>query len=536
MKKNYQNKSKNSFVNTDKIKTIKSWYSVTNGRERGDLQRVRLLLSDYDVVSVLEKINYYSISLFHRNIYYDENGFSTECLVNLARLALCKCQLKNGDLPSDEDIVLLCLFLNDVNGIQNNNPTKEEFISYFIRKTQFSKFYDSLTPEIARTILIFDNFYNTLKDNKNIKIDIPKEFESTTGLTIIDFIKCGFVFLTHISRGGIKNINNIKGDTINKNIAKIKIFFNNNSCSIDEFRRMTNDIDNIFAFNYLRKFPLIKLDNENYICPIINLLWLKLTDGIYYILLDQCKDNFTTSFGYLYEQYVGKILKYYNKYFKVIPEKTYRIHNKQQCKFIDWSIIDGDTAILFECKTKRLNFVNTIQSGDINSFNMDMQRGIIRAIKSLYDRIQDVKNYPEQFSEFRNIKNFIPVILLFESLPLIEHNYFYQLIDELLKKENIYHFYYCIMDINELEKLLPYIYEHNNKFHSLSQFFLQKMNDKNFKNESINNLLVSYTSEKIYNPVIRDKFEQIKNEISIFAFGESVSDSSNTSCSGLAPA
>jgi len=114
-----------------------------------------------------------------------------------------------------------------------------------------------------------------------------------------------------------------------------------------------------FRFNPLVKYPVIKPDRNPvpgeppvYLLPVARLLLDKVTRGLYFELSDHFQgpdkiNPFRNSFGFVFQEYVGELLRDAIGKDVVFPERKYGKGNKDST---DWVIACGDRCILVEVK------------------------------------------------------------------------------------------------------------------------------------------------------------------------------------------
>lgn len=141
-------------------------------------------------------------------------------------------------------------------------------------------------------------------------------------------------------------------------------------------------------FNYHNSphlvYPIIDYVEHLY-CPVPQYLLKQLTAGIYYIA-DIPNANLQKSFGDGFEKYIGEILQCYNKNgFTIIPEIIY---NKKQNKSSDWIVMDQNSIIFIECKTKRLRCESKELLSITNELEKDIQ-DISSGVSQLYKVYED---------------------------------------------------------------------------------------------------------------------------------------------------
>ena len=114
-----------------------------------------------------------------------------------------------------------------------------------------------------------------------------------------------------------------------------------------------------FEWNPLEAFPVVQTQSPSVcVVPSLTCLLTRFTDGIYYDFVTHydAKGNqreFTSAFGKVFEQYVGQQLRVHFGETAVLPERKYKVGGKEWGG-PDWVVIEGDCALLIECRASRL--------------------------------------------------------------------------------------------------------------------------------------------------------------------------------------
>jgi hypothetical protein len=211
--------------------------------------------------------------------------------------------------------------------------------------------------------------------------------------------------------------------------------------------------------NPVFKYPILRTD----FCPdgqddpvYLHLsqacLFNKLIYGIYFDLLEEYmeqngKNDFKTIFGYVFQDYIGVLLKEHFKKWQVIPEKKY-IKDKNEIDTVDWFLKRGKNLVLIEVKQSSI-YISAKNSGDIEELKKGIRQNIIKAITQLTRTENDILNKKyRELEQFDNIENIQKLIIIAD--PLYFGNYIVNaLFDNILMKTKIH-----IMNISDFETLL----------------------------------------------------------------------------------
>lgn len=164
-----------------------------------------------------------------------------------------------------------------------------------------------------------------------------------------------------------------------------------------------------YTYNPLIAKPII-LAKDGYMCPIPLLIYWQMTDGIYYSICGE--KNFSKAFGDSFQLYIGEVLeKSCDKHnIQIYPEETY---GKEHKKTSDWILIDNDSVVFIECKTKRMRFESKSQFGISEELKADIKI-LAEAIKQLYKTYINYSKNLYNTLKFDELKHFFPLVLTLE--------------------------------------------------------------------------------------------------------------------------
>lgn len=428
------------------------------------------------------------IHLAHHNIAY------------LAMVTIKNYRLAHSKNPSEKDFIAL---VNNATTIYTSSedikPTDpiQTLYSLMVRLTyQQFPFQENIHNVMPRHLLIY--LY--------AKVDTPtlnlnNEFHRHFGLYLREYFIIGISFygasLEHptLSRSFFENT---RVESLKKYLSQDKIenFLNKASADFSHFRDMCmQEVENFpkggkYRFNPLFDRPIIKRKDGNMCIPVPMLVPYVITKGLYYDFLDlfssegEKGNQFTEWFGHAFEWYGGLLLK--NTFGKkhVFPEPVY---GKEQKRGPDWTVIQGDSAIVFEFRSGRLNKRTKIY-GDYSDIATLVKRNIIEPLKKLPNKIEDIKNNSTNIPSNKDM-HFFPCIVTYE--PLYSNEMFREIVRKELKSENIPEFSYELMSIEDFEWLLSWTHVEN-----LVDFFKEKWANPEWVKMSVRQLIEVKIKEK----------------------------------------
>lgn len=221
----------------------------------------------------------------------------------------------------------------------------------------------------------------------------------------------------------------------------------------------------MYGFNPLILRPLIRpwrqkkhvsMDNDRLVAPVPNLVVLKNSIGIFYEMFNRYGIEFANYFGEVFETYIGNILQHCGESIELIPERRIReSYPSAKGKTPDWIIVEGESAILVECKATRFSRA-ALLTGDESAIN-DSLKQVIKGLRQLADFRNACLARRTGMERLNGCKTFRPILITLEPLYLINSHFFREYLDDQLAALKINRMTWRILSVDELEKLQPYL-------------------------------------------------------------------------------
>lgn len=329
---------------------------------------------------------------------------------------------------TDADVLKACnIYYGLTDPISTNHDATE-----FLVRCAFEQFpYQRANYHLlSRSLIIYSELWSTVNEAQHI--DIEDEIIKLVGLEYHEILFFSLAFSEQAKKGFIRLYEDHKNQHI------IEIFFTKNkqdkfvnwlSCSYDEFRLMSradNPPDTLYdkhRFNSLINKPLIipdrnpkPGDRQVYILPINRFLFEKVTRGMYYLLADKFKtegskkNSFRTAFGYVFQEYIGRLLRKACCRFNILKEWEY---SKPEKKTIDWIAMDETKVIFFEVKQSAL-YIESKKWGRIEDIQKDLGQTIAAGVKQLWLFEKAVNSGKYESLNILKGKEFEKVIITFD--------------------------------------------------------------------------------------------------------------------------
>lgn len=248
---------------------------------------------------------------------------------------------------------------------------------------------------------------------------IGNSIKSISGLSIEEILLMTFAFSGRAANGFFRLYP--ESVTTDERIRstftqeKQRSYVNWISCGYKEFRErsrvgrraMPSSTYERNRFNPLMKYPAIRPDRNPmpgqppvYIVPVPRLLIERVTRGLYFELSDHFRgegrrNEFRRSFGRVFQEYVGVLLKDAVGPECVLPEFQY---GKQNSLSPDWILVHDEQAVLIEVKQSGL-FLEAKAWGDVERIKKDPARTAGSAIVQLWNFEQALRS--GRFKEIR---------------------------------------------------------------------------------------------------------------------------------------
>jgi hypothetical protein len=332
--------------------------------------------------------------------------------------------------------------------------------SHMIRMKWQQHGYQTYFPRVfARAILLFREAHKLLI---NPEVDLPEIFEKLTGLSLTKYMAIGFCYFSGAIDDSASTIKRAFASTgIMANLIseeECELFLARNSATYEEFRtlsahyRVDDETYIKTEMNVLLQRPLIATDRRDLVAPVPNVVAKRVTEGLLHDVWDSLgqadRMAYSRYFGLLFEEYVGILLRHAFGSNHVFHEPSYR-RGKQAQEGPDWIVIDNRTALLFECRSSRLNLQTRI-FGDIDAVRKDIERMFIKTIEAFPAKVNDLKDGITGV-DITGVESFRQIVVLYD--PIGFEGVYREIADRILNERGKPLSDYVLLDIEALEAL-----------------------------------------------------------------------------------
>jgi hypothetical protein len=220
-----------------------------------------------------------------------------------------------------------------------------------------------------------------------------------------------------------------------------------------------------YEFNPLLRFPILQL-NDRLWCPFPELVIYAATRGLFFYFSDILGSTFNIRFGELFSSLTEKMTRQKFKSGTVLKEEQEKALGWNG-KTNDVTVILGEHALLFECKTSAL-FACAKQSASVEDVRKDVVKNIVghkgkKGLLQLLAKIEAIRSgkLPSGLAHhYAGVKNFYPILLFYDQVQFANKpETLKRLLDDELSQSGTILHPYQIWHLEELENLYELIPE-----------------------------------------------------------------------------
>lgn len=305
--------------------------------------------------------------------------------------------------------------------------------------------------------------------------DFENSFHKIYGVSISEFIDIGFTAFA-AARSGRR----FAGDYFTKardlgvhlpddnSVASVLDQIGADQFQIQEMYESFAQKDRRYAaydFNPLIVYPLIRpwgkwanttFEEYRLIAPLPDLLLTRMSEGIYQRMFFHYRNAFSEFFGQVFEAYVGEILSYAFPGAVIFSEQDVRRTYKDSMgKAPDWVVIEGNTALLFECKATGLSR-KALAMGDQAAIDYSLNQ-VIDGLAQLHEFREACRSGKPGLERISKCGDYKAALITFEPFYIINSVPFREHINKALSARGISPGQWSVLAVDELEKLQPHV-------------------------------------------------------------------------------
>jgi len=354
-------------------------------------------------------------------------------------------------------------------------PTESSLLSILLRGVgnQFP-YADNFTGP-GRLLILYEELPKELVLPDGVpQFDLHSKFQELNHVSIADFIKVGFAAFAYLqARDGIARdyFEKARADGVHipddETVCRVLDQLAAVPSKLREVYERYKQPDRQFAaydYNPLFNYPIIRpweqqcpiaMADDCLTAPMPSLIAWRISTGIYYQMSFHYKSTFNPYFGHLFEAYVGRVLKHCVASSSLVSEREIRqTYPTSRGKVPDWVVIEGDRAILIECKATHLNR-KALATGSEEAISMSLS-DIRSGLDQLYEFKEACQAGQVDLDVLRACREFIPVLVTSEPFYLANSTSFNNLLHESLR-QGVRDMPYRILSIEQLELLQAFV-------------------------------------------------------------------------------
>lgn len=479
---------------------------LSNTGEYSNLSEKQILnnLSKYTVTQICAKVSEYFHLLRGRPKNSSRNYAALAHLANLA-ITHCKIDKKLPENLIDDNILTnLCQMVNSLEDKLFDKMNNEEGIyRYFLMKanSEFIYQFDLSDYEYAFSAYLF---YNSR---------IRKYFENYFEMTIPLYTSLCFTLLTAFNDNGFTNLEKLLLNFKPEFRNEVKILLKKFSLTGKILKKLkkknkryiNNDVD-LFSFSILRDYPMYNI-GDKYLLPIPGLLFNKLSDSIYYDIIQsfinkkQSPNNFTQEYGYALEDLINEIADLTINKDKAKCIKEFGVNKKGgELRSPDLTIIEDNWIFFVQVKNRRPPFSTHL--GNIEEYKNNIKGSLIERYAQNLKVIRN-KNaiYENKISNINQYK-IISIIIYLGDYYMLNidpvETYINTEINNLNHKYDELPFYNIFMSLYGFTNLLEFSLNTNRKMYKVIQDYMKYEKNPQKYNKNNNSIFKSDFSEWMY--------------------------------------
>ena len=332
--------------------------------------------------------------------------------------------------------------------------------------------------QYARSLILYEELPPKLAGRTGVpRLDLPAAFEALNGVSLMDFVKVGFVAWaaarsanqlgfsrSYFDKARAQGMDLPPDEEVLDVLGQLTTTQGKFVTEYEQ-RKNADRRFGMYDFNPLFLYPIVRpfasergqqAEEDALVAPLPDLLLSRLSVGIYYQMFNRHKEEFSRYFGHLLGEYVGVVLQNSVLSDTLVSEEDIRkTYPDTEGKVPDWAVVDGTTAVLIECKATRFTR-RALATGDEGVVNEGLKQ-VMKGLKQLDEFAKACRAKRPGLERFHGCAQFKPVLTTLEPLYLINSTFFREHIDGLLAAQGVTDLPWLVLPVDELERLQPHL-------------------------------------------------------------------------------
>jgi hypothetical protein len=442
--------------------------------KRYSLENLRAFSKKFKLNEALCLIGKVSFSMFEKHeVYRLINNVPVQEHV---LLYLSKCLIENSNdyrnrIMTPKDLAKACdMYLR----LEDPIETDGNGTSFLVRmSTQQSDAQHEMRYLLPRTLLIYKELWQTVKESQ--KLNVSDKISEVSGLQIEELLAIGLGYSMKSVAGYLYpfRVPDSENEVMKRIFTKEnqRKFLSWLSCDYNAFREYAKRKGinrpgyERFYFNPLVRYPMIKPDRNPvpdkeslFIVPVTRLIFERITRGLYFELSDHFQGSdgsnpFRTSFGYVFQEYIGWLIRNSIECAEIQREFSYRKGTKHTS---DWLIIKDETCVLIEVKQSSIHLESRLL-GQSSTLERDLAKTVARGVRQMWLFNSDVnRNLDPELRTLSGIEKVERLIITYDQV-FFENSIIKDTVEDILLKDGVVlpdGFHYHIISVEEFEYVL----------------------------------------------------------------------------------
>jgi hypothetical protein len=344
-------------------------------------------------------------------------------------------------------------------------------------------FNETFWGQGGRSIYLFKEIPKALKLKGN-KFDLNAAFSKHYGVSLDDFISVSYVAFSAANAnrnkgqvgfsGGYFQKAREQGMTLPDDVTVDAIM---DKIAADQwqmretYEEFTQEDRHYAAYDYnpLFVYPIIRpwrkssftsANEDRFVAPLPEMILTRLSSGVYEDLAYNFKSGFLRYFGHVFEKYVGEVLRNCVGQSSIISEEEIRrTYSGKRGKAPDWVVIEGDTAILVECKAVGYQR-KALAMGDATTIDQTIDKLVEGLVQMHEFKASCLRNEPG-LERFHACTNYKLLLITYEPVYLSNSRVLRGVLEDKvsgeLRPKGLSTCSWVVWSIDELEKLQPHL-------------------------------------------------------------------------------
>lgn len=371
-------------------------------REHGELEDH---LRRFNLTLMLRRLGELAGQIRGPALVIDDVAVMHHALTYIAMVAIEVADDESRRVPELRDIVHAAKIFN---GLFEPSIQGGKVFEYLVRLGYEQFIHFDLRHTLARTWLLYRKIWPRVP--QAVSIDIAATIETVTGLDLQTLVVVALMYSGRSSQGYVTRTLGERAasalEAIGASARAEEVFLGWASATYQQFREEVGRFPALQGYeryrpNPLLRWPLLHPDvvpegstTPVHLAPVPLMVVRRVTEGLFHDLADHLDhggtDNpFRNAFGFVFQAYVGHLLRASHGEDRVLAEWTYGPRARSVAT-PDWLVLEEDRLVVIEVKASVVR-TETKSTGARDAMARDLERTLRRAAQQLLGFRQDLQ-------------------------------------------------------------------------------------------------------------------------------------------------